>query len=284
VAVPESIEEGFQMLERFEAFAQKTVDPRYEPWLTDAIQTARARLQLHAAGQLMSEAVSYKVHRTNTKINIDGRLDEAAWQAAAPVGSFKFPWWKAGRKEQTVAKLLWNEELLYVAFRCEDAHIWSEHTERDSPVYRDDCVEVFTAPNADQPFNYFNIEMNVGGAFLDRHHPHGPGKPQTPNWNAEGVKIATTVDGTLNDDADTDRSWVLEAAIPLANFEAVAKHTPPLAGDVWHLNLNRLGGKTNPQHSQWSPGRTERPKFHAPQYFGRVVFSDHPPGNDGQQR
>ena len=58
------------------------------------------------------------------------------------VGEFKFPWWKAGRKGQTVAKLLWNDDYLYASFRCEDAHIWAEHTERDSPVYRDDCVEV----------------------------------------------------------------------------------------------------------------------------------------------
>ena len=45
------------------------------------------------------------------------------------------------------------------------------------------------------------------------------------------------------------------------------------AGDVWHLNLNRLGGKTNPQHSQWSPSKTDRPAFHVPRDFGRVVFS-----------
>lgn len=221
--------------------------------------------------------VSYSVLRAESSLKVDGVLDEAAWVKAKTVGDFKFPWWKEGRKEQTVAKLLWNDEFLYVAFRCEDAHIWAEHTERDSPVYKDDCVEVFTAPNPSHPMNYFNIEMNVRRAFLDRHHPNGPGKPQTPNWNARGVMIATTVDGTLNDDTDVDRSWVLEAAIPFANFESVAKHTPPHDGDVWHLNLNRLGGKTNPQHSQWSPGKSERPAFHAPQYFGRVTFSNQMP-------
>lgn len=220
--------------------------------------------------------VSYTIHRTNSEMEIDGRLDEAAWSSAVSVGDFKFPWWKAGRKEQTVAKLLWNDEFLYVAFRCEDAHISAEQTRRDSPVYQDDCVEVFTAPNAEQPFNYFNIEMNVRRAFLDRHHPNGPKKPQVPNWNATGIKIATTVDGTLNNDSDTDRGWTLEAAIPFDNFKTVARHTPPHDGDVWHMNLNRLGGKTNPQYSQWSPGETERPQFHTPQFFGRVIFSSEP--------
>ena len=88
------------------------------------------------------------------------------------------------------------------------------------------------------------------------------------------VAIATSVDGTLNDDSDADRGWTLEVAIPFENFRKVAQNTPPKPGDVWHMNLNRLGGRTNLQHSQWSPGKTERPNFHAPQYFGRVVFEE----------
>jgi hypothetical protein len=218
------------------------------------------------------DAMRYTIRRANAPIKIDGQLDEPDWQSSMPVGDFQFPWWQAGRKEQTVARLLWDDQNLYVSYRCEDAHISAENTERDSPVYRDDCVELFTAPNPDQPLNYFNIEMNARGAFLDQHRTNGPGQPDMPDWNGEGIRIATTIDGTLNDDTDTDRSWTLEAAIPFANFRQVARNTPPRAGDVWHLNLNRLGGKTNPQHSQWSPAKTERPNFHSPQFFGRVVF------------
>ena len=215
----------------------------------------------------------YTIRRVATPVKIDGRLDEAAWKAVPSVGAFRFPWFKQGKPEQTDARLLWDKQNLYVAFRCADAHIWGVHTRHDDPVYRDDCVEVFTSPNPDHPESYFNIEMNVRGAFLDRHHPEGPDKKPPFNWNAKGVQIGITVQGTLNNDKDRDRSWILEAAIPLANFSKVAKHTPPRDGDTWHMNLNRLGGQTNPQHSQWSPGKTKTPRFHAPQYFGRVIFS-----------
>jgi hypothetical protein len=218
------------------------------------------------------DVVRYTIRRATSPITIDGKLDETAWQKAAPVSEFQFPWFREGRKEQTVAKLVWNDDYLFVSFVCEDAHIWADNTERDSPVYQDDCVELFTAPNPDKPVNYFNIEMNVRGAFLDQHRTNGPGQPDMPDWNGTGIRIATAIDGTLNNDSDTDRSWVLEAAIPFANFQTVARNTPPRPSDVWHLNLNRLGGKTNVQHSQWSPGKTPRPNFHAPQYFGRVVF------------
>lgn len=215
----------------------------------------------------------YTIARAARPLVIDGKLDEPAWRSAKTVGDFVFPWWKQGRKEQTAAKLLWDDKYLYVAFRCRDAHISGTRTKRDSPVYRDDCVEVFTAPNPRHPNNYFNIEMNVRGAFLDQHHPDGPGRKVKQEWNAKGIKIAVTIDGTLNDDTDTDRAWILEAAIPFQNFAKVARNTPPRPGDVWHLNLNRLGGKTNPQYSQWSSSRTPTPQYHVPEGFGRVKFA-----------
>ncbi len=217
---------------------------------------------------------TYRIVKSTTSITVDGKLDEPAWQQAKSVGDFVFPWWQDGPKEQTAAKLLWDSNHLYVAFQCEDRFVSGDQTERDARVYQDDCVEVFTSPNPDQPLNYFNIEMNVRGAFLDQHHPDGPGKPVPGQWNAEGVKIATSVQGTLNDDTDQDRGWILEASIPFANYAKVAKHTPPQVNDIWHMNLNRLGGKSNPQYSQWTASKTERPQFHAPQDFGRVIFVD----------
>ena len=219
-----------------------------------------------------AEPPRYSIYRTNKPLTIDGKLDEGAWKQARSVGDFHFPWWESGRKEQTIAKMLWDNKYLYVSYQCQDRHVWATHTERDSPVYQDDCVELFTAPNPQQPVNYFNIEMNVKRAFLDRHHPNGPGKAEVPEWSAQGVQIATHVNGTLNDDSDSDVGWVLEAAIPFANFQGVTGRPHPRHGDLWHLNLNRLGGKTNPQFSQWSPGKTKRPAFHAPDTFGRVIF------------
>jgi streptogramin lyase len=219
-----------------------------------------------------AEIPRYVVNRIDSKIQIDGRLDEAAWRNATELSKFKFAWWKSGKKEQTVARMLWDDKFLYVSYQCEDAHVSAENTEHDSAVYQDDCVELFTAPNPKRPNDYFNIEMNVNRAILDRHHPDGPGK-KVPNWNSKGIVIATTVDGTLNNDADNDRGWILEVAIPFANFSHVTKTSHPSDGDIWHLNLNRLGGKTNKQYSQWSTGKTEHPNFHDPDSFGRISFS-----------
>jgi hypothetical protein len=232
-------------------------------------------LAAHAAGAAHAqERPQYAIQRAGTPLTIDGRLDEPAWVAAPAVGDFVFPWHEEGEREQTVAKLLWDDTHLYLAFICDDAHIWGVHTARDSQVWLDDTVEIFTAPNPANPRAYFNIEMNVLGIFLDQYRPAGPGA--SDEWNGDGIQVRTSLVGTLNDDSDQDSYWILEAAIPFANFASEAINTPPLPGDTWRLNLNRLGGSTNPQFSQWSASRTPRPNFHAPDDFGQVTFSERP--------
>jgi hypothetical protein len=67
--------------------------------------------------------------------------------------------------------------------------------------------------------------------------------------------------------------------VPLSNFARDAAHTPPLDGDTWRLNLNRLGGKTNPQSSTWSPIAPPARSFHTPEAFGWVRFVNRIPGS-----
>jgi hypothetical protein len=139
----------------------------------------------------------------------------------------------------------------------------------DGKIPEDDCFEIMFAPNAKRPEVYFNIEWNVIGGYVDNHRPNGPKQPKASVWDAQGVRIAGKVVGTLNDDSDTDSHWIAEVAIPFRNFTDLAGHAPPRAGDVWHVNLNRHGGQTNVQYSQWSPGDTPAPAFHT-----RTVWAD----------
>jgi hypothetical protein len=168
---------------------------------------------------------------------------------------------------------LWDDVYLFVAHICEDAHISARHTERDGYIPEDDCFEVIFAPNPDKPNVYFNIEWNVIGGFVDNHRPNGPKQPRAPKWDDTGVNIAGTSIGKLNDDSDEDEYWIVEVAIPFKNFVHAMPNTPPQAESSWNLNLNRHGGQSNPQYSQWSKADTPAPNFHTPHRFGRVMFA-----------
>ena len=166
---------------------------------------------------------------------------------------------------------MWDDDYLYVSFHCLDKNVLATRTERDSDVYRDDCVEVFAAPELDHPENYFNIEMNALGTTLDNYRPQGI-KP-TSAWDPDGIRCAVSVDGTVNDSSDVDQGWTLEVAIPFSLFSHVLEDGHPAPGDRWRLNLNRLEDNMAIK-SQWSQGDRNVPSFHAPDFFGFIEFAE----------
>jgi hypothetical protein len=102
-----------------------------------------------------------------------------------------------------------------------------------------------------------------------------PKKPRAPVWDAIGAEIAGSWVGTLNDDSDRDRYWLVEVKISLKNFAVVAARIPAPSRDRRNISLNRHGDKTNPQYSQWSPADAAQPSFHTPDRFGHIIFSGH---------
>jgi putative heme-binding domain-containing protein len=212
-----------------------------------------------------------QIPRIHQPLNIDGKLDEPAWARAPSLGDFVFTWWTDGDlpQQQTDARLLWDENYLYVSFKCWDRDVRATRELRDSDVYRDDCVEIFASPEIDHPTHYFNLEMNARGVQLDNYRPAG--QEPANAWNPDGIQIAVQIDGTLNQSDDEDRSWTLEAAIPFKLFAHVLPDGHPRNGERWRLNLNRLEGEMA-QKSQWSQGDRNIPRFHTPDLFGFVQF------------
>jgi hypothetical protein len=217
----------------------------------------------------------HRIPRAASPITIDARLDEPAWRSAPSVGDFIFNWYTSGEKEQTVAKLLWDDRNLYVGYYCHDKHISAFVTERHGPVSRDDCVEIFLSPNPDRVKNYYTFEINAIGTMLNRCRTDWWTGP--PTWEPEGVRYRTTFHGqSRKEESPDDKEWIVELAIPFANFARDAAHTPPRPGDQWRLNLMRLGGQTNRQSSTWSPIPPPARSFHTPEAFGWVVFDGEP--------
>ncbi|MBC7316120.1 MAG: hypothetical protein H5T70_06850, partial [Chloroflexi bacterium] len=72
----------------------------------------------------------YVCMRASGPIVVDGRLDEPDWGKAVPVELRLAD--SGGRpRQRTVARLLWDDDHLYVGFYCEDTSIWGVTTRRD---------------------------------------------------------------------------------------------------------------------------------------------------------
>jgi len=229
------------------------------------------------SGQELSR---YDIYRAASPIVVDGKLDESAWKQAPAVGDFHPLGEEAKVQQQTIAKILWDDENLYVGYYCLDRRISAYVTERHGPVSRDDCVELFLSPNPSKVSNYYTFEINAIGTMLNRNRTDWWTGP--PTWEPDGMKHRASWHGaTKKDPAGDDRYWIVEMAVPLKNFAKDAAHTPPHDGDQWRLNLNRLEGVGTPKPlpgtprlglSTWSPLPRDVRSFHSPEWFGWVRF------------
>ena len=237
-----------------------------------AATPAPAQAPAPAQRQGLPAIPTYEVRRAKAAPVIDGALNDAAWAAARPV-TFVFPWEnQTGAKQTTTARLTWDDTHLYVAYDCADADITAQHTERDDPTYRDDAVEIFIAPPGVRNL-YVGLEMNVRAVLYDYVYPF----PQRimKYYNLPGVRLATTMRGTLNMSGDQDQGWSLEVAIPWAAFVDLTNNPVPKPGDRWIANLNRWDGTPpNRRLSQWSDSGQVRADPHWPDRFGALVFAE----------
>ena len=212
----------------------------------------------------------YEVKRAGARLTIDGTLDEAAW-TAAPVAVLQFLWEsQTGPKQMTRARLLWDAEALYIGFDADDTDITAQFLERDDPTYRDDAVEIFINPSPQQDAVYYGFEMNARGTLYD--YLNYNSRTLFKRFDATGMKIATSLRGSLNVRTDTDHGWSLEAMIPWPNFEELSRR-PPTTGTVWRVNFNRWDGvEPNRRMSIWSDPQNTESWPHVPSRFGEIVF------------
>jgi len=212
----------------------------------------------------------YEVKRAAMPVVIDGKLDDKEWEAASPAVSLQFLWdSQTGAKQKTSARLLWDDQFLYVGYDCEDADITAQFLERDDPTYRDDAVEIFINPRPAQTGLYFGLEMNARAVLYD--YLMYDSRFAMKRFNMQGVKVAVLLRGTLNVRGDKDEGWSLEVAIPWANFEEFSPR--PASGAVWKANLNRWDGvEPNRRMSIWSDPQQPQPRPHIPARFGELVF------------
>src|SRR5262249_22986691 len=188
--------------------------------------------------------LGYVCYRTTGPMKIDGQLDEASWQAAPWTQEFVDIEGDAKPKPRfrTRAKMLWDDEYLYVAAELEEPHVWGTLTNHDAVIFHDNDFEVFIDPNSDN-HEYYEFEVNAlnTGWDLFLKKPYKDGGPALNEWEIPGLKTAVQIKGTLNDPADCDEGWTVELAFPWKVLAEYAhRRTPPGEGDYWRVNFSRV--------------------------------------------
>lgn len=187
---------------------------------------------------------------------------EADW-SKIPTAPIDHVLWTGDAGVRAQGQLCYDEENLYVHLSAVEKDIRAENTQPLSPVWEDSCLEFFfKLPDAD---NYFNFEVNPNGCMCIQ---FGPEKTDRED--------IVRRDGEEYFDIHTDRTadgWEVYYRIPLAFIQL---YYPDYQFDGELLaNLYKCGDKTaKPHYLSWNPIDLEKPNFHCPEFFGKMVFED----------
>jgi hypothetical protein len=191
----------------------------------------------------MPELPRYQCHRAGTTPSVDGTLTHAAWADATWTADFvDIRGDEPTPRFRTRAKLLYDDEYLYVGARLEEPHVWSTMAERNTKLFEENNFELFLDPDGDG-LNYYEFEINPLGTIweLTLPKPYSAGGVAVDPTNLPGLRTAVQVDGTLNDPSDTDNGWSVEFALPWTGLATYNNgQTPPRPGDEWRMNLMRI--------------------------------------------
>src|SRR5699024_1267538 len=154
----------------------------------------------------------YVVYKTDHPIKIDGKLDDEAWEKAIWTDDFIDIEGNPSKPvKQTRAKILWDDDYLYVGAELKEKDIWGTMKERNSPLYLDNAFEVFIDPDGDS-HNYLEFEINALSTIWDLLLTR-PGRDDgysISNYNMLDIAYAVNVYGAVNDPQTDDDKWTLE--------------------------------------------------------------------------
>ena len=162
-----------------------------------------------------------------------------------------------------------DDDYLTVLFCAADDHLLATHLVHDSPLYEQDVVEIFLAP--DGLATYFELEVSPRGTMFDARieSPNGvrQGLRADRGWTCEGmwaaVRKLTESNGTTTVDT--------VVRIP---FYALEREVPG-DGETWRGNFFRIDRhpQYGDEYSAWQPTMRQPADFHVTAAFGTLRFA-----------
>lgn len=223
-----------------------------------------ASFSQNAISQRSAIAMKAEIRYSNADFSIRD-LEAEHWADAKPV--IVATYWngeEAPKGRTFTARLLWSGTALYVFIEAQQSEplVVAEKpdlTRKAMNLWDRDVVEIFLAPDRNEPRKYFEFEAAPTGEWLDVALDSTSGK-RVSDWDyRSGMDAAAKI--------EKDRV-LIAIKIPWTAFGK-----KPKAGDVWLGNLLRCVGKDPDRgYLAWSPTLTKTPNFHVPDRFGEFHF------------
>lgn len=156
-----------------------------------------------------------------------------------------------------------DDEQLTLVFRAIDDEVVATQLGHDAPLYQEDVVEVFLAP--ERLTRYYELEVNPLGTTFDAIIDSPDGDRATMK-----ADIAWTCENLFTAIRRTNEVVETVMRIPFASLG----RTKPADAEVWRANLYRIDRSAahGDEFSAWQPTMKTPADFHVPAAFGEICF------------
>ncbi|MBW7891022.1 MAG: carbohydrate-binding family 9-like protein [Chitinophagaceae bacterium] len=216
----------------------------------------------------------YNVKKLRRRMTIDGNWDKPEWKKIKPLRMTHYMGKVPHFEPKAEAKMVYDDENIYVIFRVKDKFVSSHVTEYNGNVSGDACVEFFFSPDEKFPLYYFNLEVNAGGTPLIFYvTTPWTGFKKLEAEDIRQIEIAHSLPKVVDPEIKEEVTWTLEYRVPLEMLRKFSNVTYPKPGVIWKANFYKTASKTsNPHYLTWAFVDNPKPNFHLPQFFGILKF------------
>jgi len=211
-------------------------------------------------------APSLNVPLVEAELKVDGKLDEACYQAFSPLEQFVVAGKPGLQPQRTRAWMFWEPSRLIFAFECEDTNIVATaKSANESDVDFQDRVELFLWSGREQDA-YACLEIGARGAvhdYLARFY-----RKFDSTWSPAGWKYAVT---------PTARGYCVEAEISRRALEKLGFQLKPgtrLRAGFFRADFSSRDSKAEPTWITWVDAAGPKPDFHVAESFGEIELAE----------
>ena len=215
-----------------------------------------------------SDFLVYNVKKSAKTVDVNDTWNESGWKGIKSIKIRNYMGKIPAFKPKADVKMTYDDDFIYVIYRVKDRYVKSVTEKINGPVWRDSAVEFFFSPEADNPINYFNLEINCGGTPLLHHKKNRP-----TIEDIQKIQIKASLPKVVDTEITEPVTWTMSFKIPLNMLEKYTNVVRPKPGVAWRANFYKIAEiNSNPHYITWNEVKNDKPQFHLPQFFGILKF------------
>ena len=166
-------------------------------------------------------------------------------------------------------RIAYSDDAIMLHYKVKEASVKATWGEDNGNVWTDSCVEFFSIPANDGI--YYNFECNCIGTVLIGSGAERKGRIRGSKEITDQILRWSSLGRETFEERIGETEWEIAIILPFKVF--FRQEIKSMDGAVIKANFYKCGDDLQTPHFvSWNPIGTEKPAFHAPDYFGTLYF------------